>query len=281
MMRLAACFLTVACLVVAGGAWAKEVLPQDIAFAGGKFSIAAAKDNDSNIVLAFDGREIARNHVVRLDRTLMVAGREVALFLVGDGGDGCGPATMIAWRPDGETLKTEIGGKECGASPAAVSDDAIYFVPNLIPGASGKVESWSPHEGMRLAGLVSFAPESHTEWDDLDLGTLNSIVDAMHNEAVYTVANRLLGDNLRHLMASLQATGRPAATESGVLYSSGCAPHACGNADAFMAIDAKAQKLYFAQERDQSEPAAWPALDTWPVDVSKVMREAFKSNESR
>ena len=73
------------------------------------------------------------------------------------------------------------------------------------------------------------------------------------------------------MVTGLSVGGGAEVLTSGIFYSSGCVPHACGLSNAFMAVDAKGQKLYFAQQQDNAPPAAWPALDGWPAEVKAVM----------
>ncbi|MGI6856893.1 hypothetical protein [Mesorhizobium sp. 1B3] len=272
-MRLLESLLFSIGMLSAGIAFAQGTVPEEISFEGGKFTITETRDLDK--ILAYEGREIARNYVIFYDRTVEVEGMQVALFAVGDGGNACGTATVIAWKPEEGGIRSDIVGEECGSPPAAVADSGIYFVPYLIPGASGVVEAWSPRDGVRVAGTLSFAPQPGTQWSDLDPAGFETITDAMHNEAVYAAAKTLLGDSLLGVMTGLQVGGGPAVTPSGIIYASGCVPHACGTSDAFMAVDPKGQKLYFAQERDQPEPAAWPEIGTWPADLRQAMRDGF------
>lgn len=260
-------------LLSAGAAFAQETAPEEISFQGGKFTITETKALDK--ILAYERHEIARNYVVFYDRTVEVGGMEVALFSVGNGGNACGTATVIAWKPQDGEIKSDIVGEECGSPPAAVTDSGIYFVPYLIPGASGMVEVWSPQDGVAIAGMLNFAPQPGTQWSDMDLSKLENISDAMRNEAVYTAAKTLLGDDLLDVMTGLQVGGGPEVTSSGIVYAQGCVPHACGVSDAFMAIDLKGKKLFFAQEGAGPEPAAWPAVDSWPADVRQAMLNAF------
>ncbi|HWK66172.1 MAG TPA: hypothetical protein VNS34_14620 [Rhizobiaceae bacterium] len=272
-MRLLGSLLLSIGMLSASFASAQDPAPEEISFEGGKFTITETADLDK--ILAYEGREIARNYVVFYDRTVEVEGMPVALFAVGDGGNACGTATVIAWKPDEGGIRSDIVGEECGSPPAAIADSGIYFVPYLIPGGSGVVEVWSPTNGVRVAGTLNFAPQPATQWADLDPTTFETITDAMHNEAVYEAAKALLGDSLLDVMTGLQVGGEPAVTPSGIVYANGCVPHACGTSDAFMAVDPKGQKLYFAQERDQPEPAAWPSIDTWPTDLRQAMQDAF------
>jgi hypothetical protein len=272
-MRLLSSLALAAGLLAAAMAHAQQTAPEEIPFGGGRFTITETTDLDK--ILAFDGKQIARNYVVYHDRTVTIGGRQVALFAVGDGGNACGTATVIAWKPEGGEIRSDIVGEDCGSPPAAVTDDSIYFVPYLVPGESGSVEVWSPDEGVKIVGTLSFTPQPGTQWSDFDPAGLENIADALRNEAVYRAAEKLLGSSLTEVMTGLLVGGGPETLPSGVVYANGCVPHACGSADAFMAIDIKGKKLYFAQEGDQPEPRTWPALDTWPDDLKQAMHTAF------
>lgn len=107
-----------------------------IPFEGGQLTITQEEEYGER-VLAFDGKELARNYDVFFDKVVEVGGVKVALVDVGDGGNQCGPAKVIVWKPDGGTIQTTtVEQDECGAPPAAISDSAIYFVPYLLPGDS-------------------------------------------------------------------------------------------------------------------------------------------------
>ncbi len=272
-MRLLNFLALAAGLLAPAMAHAQQAAPEEIPFEGGKFTIAETADLDK--ILAFDGKEIARNYVVYHDRTVTVGDRQVALFAVGDGGNACGPATVIAWKPEGSEIRSDIVGEDCGSPPAAVTGDSIYFVPYLIPGESGLVEVWSPDEGLKVAGTLTFTPQPGTQWSDLDSSGLENIIDALRNEAIYRDAEKLLGSSLTEVMTGLLVGGGPETLPSGFIYANGCVPHACGSADAFMAIDPKGKKLFFAQEGDKPEPQTWPALDTWPADLKQAMHTAL------
>src|SRR5919108_1537787 len=90
-----------------------------IPFEGGALTITETEDLDK--VLAFNGKELARNYVVYLDKIVDLNGVKVALFAVGDGGNQCGPAEVMVWKPQGGEVKTKTVGEDCGAPPAAVT----------------------------------------------------------------------------------------------------------------------------------------------------------------
>lgn len=277
-MRLPVLRMMSAALLMTGAARAQDEQPQaPIAFEGGKLTITETEDLDK--VLAFDGKELARNYVVYFDRIVDINDQKVALFAVGDGGNQCGPAEVIVWKPKDGDIRTDIVGEDCGAPPAAVTGGSIYFVPYLLPGESNNVKVWTPEAGVELVGTITYAPQPGTGWKDLDPSKIEYMIDAFRNAAVYDAATQLLGDKLLDLVSGLQTGGNLETAPSGLLYASGCVPHACGSADAFAAIDPKAGKLYFAQQSDSGDPTAWPALETWPADAKDLMKQELSPQQ--
>ena len=108
--HLAALALLCAALapMAAGPAAAQDEAP--VAFAGGRLTVT--EDGDGRKVLAFDGRELARNYYVFYDRTVEVGGAEVALYEIGDGGNACGATTNIVWKPEGGEVEAVPAGED-------------------------------------------------------------------------------------------------------------------------------------------------------------------------
>ncbi|MHA6686005.1 hypothetical protein [Mesorhizobium sp. A556] len=262
------------CAALYGAAAHAQDKQAPVPFAGGQLTVTQTEDYGEK-TLAFDGKELAHNYVVYFDRIAKVDGTDVALFDVGDGGNACGPAKLMVWKPQNGGIETDsIGEDDCGAPVMAVNENQIYFVPWLMPGGSAPVKTWSPSAGFALAGTLTYTPDPGTGWEDIDASKYDNIIDAFHNEAVYTAATKLLGDRLTDVTTALLVGGGTEKTASGIIYASGCVPHACGGSDGFMAIDAGAQKLYFAQENEKGADA-WPTLKTWPADLRAAMKKAF------
>ncbi|RUZ80039.1 hypothetical protein EN942_27365, partial [Mesorhizobium sp. M7A.F.Ca.CA.001.14.1.1] len=76
-----------------------------VPFEGGTLTITQ-KEQYGEKVLAYDGKQLASNYDVFFDKTVEVGGVKVALFDVGDGGNQCGPATVIVWKPEGGTIQS-------------------------------------------------------------------------------------------------------------------------------------------------------------------------------
>ena len=116
-------------------------------------------------MLAFDGKELASNYVVFFDRTVEVAGHQG------------GAVRCRRWRQclrPGHGHRLEAGRRrarehrrsgedDCGAPPAAVTDDAIYFVPYLLPGdTAAGAELVAVGTACRIAGQLTYVPEPGT-----------------------------------------------------------------------------------------------------------------------
>lgn len=263
--------LTLALSSVPGFAQTAE--PEKHPFEGGTITITETDTGEKEI--AFDGRLLASNYFVSFDREVEVGGSRVALISVGDGGNACPPGTLIVWK-NGNEIDSDYVGEDCGAPSPAVTPSQIYFVPYLLPGASADVVTWSPTERYGLAGLLTYKPQADTGWSDLDPSAVEHMLDTFRNEAVYAAAAKLLGGDLGSVATGLVVGGAPTTLKSGVIWSDGCIPHACGGGNGFMAIDKAGRKLYFAQQTEGDTPKSWPPAAKWPKDVRDAMTGALR-----
>jgi hypothetical protein len=245
-----------------------------IPFAGGEITITQQEEYGEK-VLSFDGKELARNYQVNFDRIANIGGTDVAMVDVGDGGNACGPAKVLVWKPQGGDIRTETVGEDCGAPQASVSDYRIVFLPYVLPGATALVQTWSPDTGLATAGELSFAPEPGTGWKDLDPSKLAGMISTLSNAAVYRASRKLLGDRMEEVVTGLSVSGAPETTKMGLIFGNGCTPHACGIADSFMAVDTRSKAVYFAHQGEKGIDA-WPALKRWPDGIRGLMSNALK-----
>lgn len=252
---------------------AQDSEPQTIPFEGGNFTIVENAEGEK--VLAYDGKELAKNYVAFHDRTVDVSDTKVAIFAVGDGGNACSPETVLAWKTEAGIQSTTIGAGKCDTPPAAVTAYNIFFIPYPLPGETLPVTTWDPENGLTMHGNLAYAPQPGTDWSDLDPKKFeDGIVAAFKNEAVYKAAQQLLGNDLPGFATSLLVNGGTESLPSGAFFATGCIPHACGGGNGFIAIDAKARKLYLAQQTE-TEPKAWPALTTWPGEFRDALTKAL------
>ncbi|PWK76048.1 hypothetical protein [Aminobacter sp. AP02] len=259
--------------LTASSVQAQESAPQTVPFEGGTFTITETPQLDK--ILAYDGKELARDYVAYYERTVDLNGTKVAIFDVGGGGNACGPQTVLAWKTEAGIQSTVVGEGECGTPPASATGDTLYFVPYLRPGASAPVRVWSPQEGLKVAGELSFVPQPGTSWADIVADKITYPSDFFANAELYAAAQVLLGNELEQVALGLSVAGETKKTASGILFTSGCVPHACGSSDAFIGVDVAGKKLYFAQQGDKPEPKTWPTLTAWPAEVKDAMTKAL------
>ena len=166
-------------------------------------------EQDGEKVLAYDGKQLASNYDVFFDKIVKVGGVKVALFDVGDGGNQCGPATVIVWKPEGgEIQSTTVEQDECGAPPAAVSDNAIYFVPYLLPGASKPALQWSPTDGLTISGNLDLhaGTRHRLERSSIRRSTTTSSTPSTTRPST-RLAKTLLGKDMPDMATSLLVGG--------------------------------------------------------------------------
>lgn len=264
-------------LTAASSALAQDSGPQTIPFEGGNFTIAENAEGEK--VLAYDGKEIARNYVAFHDRTVNLNGTKVAIFDVGDGGNACGPETVLAWKTDAGIQSTTVGDGECGTPPAAATGDTLYFVPYLLPGAKAPVRAWSVDGGLTVTGELNFTPQPGTNWAGLKVEDVAYPVDFFDNADLYKAASAMLGERLEEVALGLSVSSGPEKTPSGLVFATGCVPHACGINDSFIGVDAKGKRLYFAKQGDAPEPDTWPALAEWPAEMKDAMTTSLVQGE--
>ena len=150
-------------------------------------------------------------------------------------------------------------------------------MPLLLPGETAALQYWSPDEGVRTAGDLSFTPQPDTGWDDFDPEATGYMVEAFDNAAIYDAAAALLGNDLTAVVTGLLTGGDAELQDDGTVTGYGCVPHACGVSDSFMAIDPKAKRLYFAQQGDP-QIRTWPDPAAWPASLKTAMDAAIGPN---
>ena len=266
----AACALLVS-LPLALPAAAQDRESDRLSFAGGELTITETPDYEK--VLAFDGRELARDYFVFFDRVAEVAGTEVAFVYVGPGGNACAPSVVMVWKPEGGDVTSETTGEDCATPAPAVTDSEVFFVPYLVPGAEADVTSWAPGQGFSLHGRIAYAPQPGTSWATLAPAGASHPLDLFRNAGLYEAASALLGDELGEVAMGLGTAAAPEPQPDGLVFARGCVPHSCGLSDTVMIIDAANKALYFAQ---QGEPARfWPERASWPQAAAALVPSDF------
>jgi hypothetical protein len=255
-------------------ALAQEDLPAPQKFGDGEITFERGEDDEISVL--FKGKEIYRNYYVSFDRMVNIGNEDVALLFGGDGGNACGPASLILTLPtDSPDGKLEIVGEDCGAPEPAVTSNEIYYVPYLKPGAVETLQSWSPSTGLIDAGKLSFEPKPDTTWATLDPKAIDGPWALFDNAEIYKDAGALVGGRFEEFITGLSVAGPPELVDGNFLWASGCTPHACGAQDGFVGIDIKARKIYAAIRGSEAGETLWPAdLKSWPPQLQKAFADS-------
>lgn len=242
-------------------ALAEETL-EAISFDGETITIVETGDGEQSIRIG--KRELGRNFFAGFDRQAEVQGIPVALFYLGDGGNACGPSTLIVWRNEAGSIEHLNHGEDCSAPAPAISEGALWFVPYLLPGESAPVRSWTPSAGIQIDGIMHYVPQPGSGWDELVDPAPSHPLDMMRNEAVYNAVSGLLesADSLAWFSRGLSVASQPEMSD-GFLRASGCVPHMCSEADSLIVADTRGQAVYIAQKRD-GKYRTWPPEADWP-----------------
>jgi hypothetical protein len=252
-------------------ALAQDEEPERIPFADGELTITQTPDYEK--VLAFDGRELAREYFVFFDRIADVEGTEVAFVYVGPGGNACSPSVTMVWKPQDEEVSSQITEEDCATPSPAISDSSVFFVPYLLPGDQADVTRWAPGEGFSLHGRIAYAPQPDTSWATFDPASIGHPLDLFGNADIYAASQALLGDELSDVTIGLGTAGQPEIAPGGMLWARGCVPHACGVSDTFLVVDPAGQAVYFAQQGDETR--FWPDRAGWPQSAAVLLPDDF------
>lgn len=238
-----------------------QTVIEEIPFDGETITIMEMEDGQQALMLG--DRELGRNWFAAFDRVTEVEGYPVALIYLGEGGNACGPATIILWRDDEGTIRSENYDEDCSSPAPAVSDNGIYFVPYVAPGETRMLKAWSPSDGMTIEGSLSFTPDPETNWSTLKGSELFHPLDFFTNADVYKAVAELTGDALETYAKGLRTASQPRRLASGIRMASGCVPHNCGGSDSFIAVDQAGEAVYLAQQEGEGF-RFWPTMDVWP-----------------
>jgi hypothetical protein len=247
-------------LLMSNAALAAEPL-ETVPFGGRDFTVTETDEGEK--LLSWGQLEVTRNWFISSGGVFEVQGEQVAVFYSGDGGNACGPKTILATVDEAGRLKTASPPGDCGDPSPAISELAVYFIPWLIPGESQTAYRWSPYEGMIPAGKLSYTPIPGTGWADLATATVDQPMDILSYEEIYGEALGLLGSDLENYAIGLAVASEPEKTPDGLLSGSGCIPHACGGGNSLIVVDVANRKLYMAQQ-DGDGYRAWPDISLWP-----------------
>ncbi len=229
--------------------------------------------------ITVDGVELVRNFYVGVETTATIYETHVMVLASGGGGNACGPDLLILWIDADSKISKLPYDANCQTPVVAVANDSLIFVPYVGPGDSELLKNWSPEMGLVTSGRVDFAPEPGTDWATLAESPAMHPLDFFANEALYTEAKKLLGNNLALFALGLGTASEPRLEDNNYI-SNGCVPHNCGGQDSLIIVDPAKKTLFMAQ---QASPGFkyWPEKSAWSETASKVLSDFEKNRGAK
>ena len=261
-------------LVVSSTAFAQAELPAPVKFGDGEFTFTRVEDDETAV--SYKGIELYRNYFISFGGIVKVEEKDVALISGGDGGNACGPAYLIVTLPaDEPDPKVETVGSDCGAPEPSVSSDRILFVPYVQPGKAELIQEWTPSKGLRQNGEIRFLPQPNTNWANFDASRADYAAQPFDNKDFYDTALALLGERLGEVAFGLSVAGPAEIIDKKYVAYSGCQPHACGAANAFIGVDLEKHAVYAANRISDKPEEFWPSdFKSWPDELQKAYEKS-------
>ena len=243
----------------------KEVIETPL----GQFLIATDENYEQS--LSFDGKEIAKDFVVLLDKTAQIVETDLVIFFVGQGGNACGPNIVLAWKTD-DVFKSEFLEVSCDTPDIAVGEYGLTFVPYLAPGADPvPLIGWTPDEGVRQFGEASFSPDPKFNWGTLKPESGARPLDVLNIPDIYAKIAKASGDDLEAFALGLSVSSGLAPAEGDLIWGRGCEPHNCGGQDSLMVLDPSQKQVFIAKVFSDRGLVTWPDRRSWPKPAEKLL----------
>jgi hypothetical protein len=191
------------------------------------------------------------------------------VFMVGPGGGDCDGWPAVVTVDAGGKVATDLTMKGlCGLYAATRDDDGFTFVDRPLPGYDGSVWRFTPEQGLRRLGVLTFRPQPGTTWRDTSRYTSHPL-QRFYVAPFDAAVRRLTGANYREFVTRLHV-GSDVKQEGDFVSITGCKAHNCPSDKAFVGVDIKAGAAFLAMLKGR-RITAWPALSRWP----KPLRDAY------
>lgn len=252
------------------GASASVSLSADFAATMFDHQVAIASDADEE-KLTIDGRQVHSNRFLQIDNVGLVAGVPFVVVVSSDGGNACpGSPLVVSFPPGGEPRVDEPMDDCRGAASIAAEGDHLLLATEAIPGQPSLRWTWTPGKGFAEAGKVAFQPNATMGWDDMKKAGHPS--ELLGIGPIADTANAMLGEHRQEFENSITGPGS-GAFKNGFYIGEACMPHMCTEAEALVAADISARKLYLAWKPMGKKIILRPAVRRWPAPALAALKQ--------
>jgi hypothetical protein len=231
----------------------------------------AITSGDDGEKLTVDGKQVYADRFLSIERVDVVGGLPVLVVVSSNGGNACPGSPFVVSFPQGSQPRVDDAIDDCrGAASIVIEGDHLLFATLAVPGQPSRRWTWTPGQGFAEAGDVAFQPDAAKGWDDMkgaqhpaDLLSIGPIAD---------VANAMLAEHRQEFEKSITGPGS-GEYKNGFYIGEACQPHMCTEAEALIAADISARKLYLAWKPAGKKIILRPAIRRWPAPALAALKE--------
>lgn len=255
-------------LFVASAFAGKPVRWQPLELFGRK--IALIDTDDDGRQLEVEGKIVALNGVIALDKIGVIGQTGYAIGYAGSGGNACAPARFIITFLPGEPARFDGPIGEC-QSVEFVSSGVGFVFEETSSYGNGTRWVWLPETGFSAPQKTATTPDPMIWQNALEL-------KAQHPNQIFgygTIAKRLvemLGPDEATFKSLLEEVGSVDIKGDAVIGTS-CLKIQCPDETAFYIIDVAKKQAYLAWKEGNKSVAVRPDVKAWPVAFRRRLDE--------
>lgn len=252
------------------GASASICFPADFAATMFDHQVAiASSDNEEKLTI--DGRQVHSNRFLLIENVGLVAGVPFVVVVSSDGGNACPGSPLVVSFPQGAEPRVDEPMDDCrGAASIVVEGDHLLLATEAIPGQPSLRWTWTPGKGFAEADKVAFQPNATMGWDDMK--KVGHPSELLGIGPIADTANTMLGEHRQEFESSITGPGT-GAFRNGFYIGEACRPHMCTEAEALIAADISARKLYLAWKPAGKKIILRPAIRRWPAPALAALKQ--------
>jgi len=225
-------------------------------------------------ILKVGGETVLERPLISVERIFHGKTRDSAIIAVSDGGNMC-PAQYLVLSVIGDTIEQSDEVGNCSPPNSLVGPpERVQLTFSAYGNVEGEEWVWTPGDGMKLAAKTTAQPVAGTGWFNArDLLGQDPAAIFM-NEEVSAAIKRAVGDAYPMLVDRTLVATPIAEVKPGILFGSGCMPHACDSDKSFVGLDLNKKQVFVGLKLSGKPVEAFPKQG-WPPALLQALRKAM------
>ncbi len=257
--------LTCAVLAVSlASAAAKSIRFQTTLFG---HDIMISEEDGGQKELLIDRKSILEDSTVELKEIALVGGSGVAIGYSGSGGNACDVSYFVLAFPKGQPVRIDGPRGNCSDINYEVGETTIRFRTDATPSRNGESWDWTLNDGFSEKSFVAFHPNTVADpWIDLRSRKISHPSDLFKYPSIASQIDTLLGTDRSSVLPIITGVGS-IEFKGDIVLAVSCAPHQCGDAESFIAIDPVRKTIFAAWRMPKNPVVVRPKISKWSPDA--------------